>query len=338
MSANAAQMAAPAQVHGNRSLRVAAVQMPSRIGAVAENLARANGLADEAAAQGAELILFPELMPSGYAWDRRAWSGAEPSRGPTSEWLRATGKRLSVWIGTSFLEADGEDFWNTFVLAGPHGGEAGRIRKEFPALDESRIFRGAPGSHVIDTPVGRMGIGICFDAHTAAVARRFAVEGVDLVLAPHCYCIPARPSRLANLADLERLRRNVAALAPLYARILGVPAVVTNRVGPWDAARSSPYVFVGQATIADSDGTVVAHRGDDEGIAIGDVNLDPKRRTRTPPRAYSRWIYPGPPGREVLRMIEWWGARAYRSDRERRRQAVAIGGSPEPHADTGDRQ
>ena len=311
-----------------RTLQVAAVQMSSRLGGNEENLGRAAALADDAAAKGAELILFHELMPGGYAWDGRAWSGAEPSNGSTASWLRDTARRTGAWIGTSFLEAAAGDFWNTFVLVGPDGREAGRVRKEFPAIYEGRTFRGSPGTHVIDTPLGRIGIGICFDAHTAVVAQKFASARVDLVLAPHCYCVPARTSRTVSARDIDRLRNNVGALAPLLAGALGVPTVVANRTGPWDADRGTPYVFVGQATVADSNGRVVAHLDTEEGVALGEVTLDPSRRTGVPPRAYSRWIYPGPPGRELLRVIEWWAARGYRRDPTRRRLALSIAGAP----------
>ncbi|HEY4754021.1 MAG TPA: carbon-nitrogen hydrolase family protein, partial [Candidatus Limnocylindrales bacterium] len=192
-----------------RTLRVAAVQMPSRLADTAANLARASAHAERAVAEGAELVLFPELMPGGYAWDERAWAGAEPSDGPTVRWLREAAARLGAWLGTSFLEAAGEDFWNTFVLVGPDGAVAGRVRKEFPSMFEARVFRGETGTHAIDTPFGRVGVGICFDAHTVVVARQFAAADVDLVLAPHCYCVPRSPSRGVSQADIDRLVGNL---------------------------------------------------------------------------------------------------------------------------------
>jgi predicted amidohydrolase len=54
-----------------RSLRVAAVQLTSRLGRTDENLAHATTLAEAAAAQGADLVLLPELMPSGYLGQTR---------------------------------------------------------------------------------------------------------------------------------------------------------------------------------------------------------------------------------------------------------------------------
>ncbi len=308
----------------SRSLRIAAVQMPSRLGDIDGNLRRATGHATAAAGQRAELILFHELMPGGYAWDETAWAGAEPSVGPTARWLRETAKRLGVWIGTSFLEAAGTDFWNTFVLAGPDGQEAGRVRKQFPSMFEARVFRGDSGPHVIDTPLGRFGVGICFDAHSAVVARAIATADVDVVLAPHCYCVPRSPSRGVSQSDIDRLVRNLAEIAPLYARTLGVPAATTNRVGEWDASNGARYMFPGQATIADSDGTVRTRLGADEGFAVADVCLDPERKTRRELDAYGRYIYPGPRGRDVLRLIEWWEGRRYRRNPRRTPAAAGI--------------
>jgi N-carbamoylputrescine amidase len=90
-------------------------------------------------------------MPTGYIFTTEIWDGAEPKSGPTVRWLCENSKRFNVWMGTSFLEADGEDFFNTFVLATPDGKEAGRVRKCPPAAFEAYFTVGSPGSHVIDT-------------------------------------------------------------------------------------------------------------------------------------------------------------------------------------------
>ena len=117
-----------------RTLRVAAVQMESQNGRVEANLERATRFVDQAAEQGGKLIILPEFMPTGYVYTKDIWEGAETKEGPTVGWLRENAKRLGVWLGTSFLEAEGEDFFNTFVLMKPDGQEAGRVRKQTSAL------------------------------------------------------------------------------------------------------------------------------------------------------------------------------------------------------------
>src|SRR5262245_28671209 len=94
-----------------RSLRLAIVQMPSLNHDLDANLRRATGFAEQAAAQGAQFILFPELMATGSYMAADSWDSAEPSNGKSVQWLKATSRRLRVWIATTFLEASGTDFY-----------------------------------------------------------------------------------------------------------------------------------------------------------------------------------------------------------------------------------
>ena len=68
-----------------RVLRVAAVQMQCENGKIQQNLERANALVEQAAAQGARLILLPELTPNGFQMTEALWDGAEPFDGPIME-------------------------------------------------------------------------------------------------------------------------------------------------------------------------------------------------------------------------------------------------------------
>jgi predicted amidohydrolase len=120
--------ARPPPPGGSRTIRVAAVQTPAAP-SVAAGLEHATPLVERAAAEGAQLISLPELMATHYVFSDRMWDSAEPAEGPTVKWLRDTAGRLKVWLGTSYLEASDEDFFNTFVLVAPSGEEAGRVRK-----------------------------------------------------------------------------------------------------------------------------------------------------------------------------------------------------------------
>ena len=120
-----------------KTLRVAVVQMESKNGNIIANLNHATEFINQAAAKGAELILLPELMSTGYIFSTEIWDAAESKNGPTEKWMKSSSARLGVWIGTSYLEADGEDFFNTFVLTAPNGKIAGRVRKQKPAGPEA---------------------------------------------------------------------------------------------------------------------------------------------------------------------------------------------------------
>ncbi len=182
---------------------------------------------------GGELILLPELMATHYVFSARMWDSAEPAEGPTVQWLRDSARRLGIWLGTSYLEACSEDFFNTFVLAAPSGAEAGRVRKQTPAMYEPWFFRGQSGPHVIPTELGTIGVGICNDNHRSYLPSVLQQGGADLVLMPHCWPLSVRPTRVVSERDLRRWHEIQTGLAPLYARLLGVPAVFVNKVGPY---------------------------------------------------------------------------------------------------------
>jgi N-carbamoylputrescine amidase len=166
-------------------LRVAAVQMESKNGLVEANLQHATPLVNRAAGMGARLILLPELMAAGYVYTAAIWNGAEPGGGPTVKWLQETSRKLGIWLGTSFLEADDEYFFNTFVLTMPDGREAGRVRKQTPAFSEAYFTRGHAGPHVLQTELGRVGVGICYENQLAYTPRTMCRESADLLLMPH---------------------------------------------------------------------------------------------------------------------------------------------------------
>lgn len=121
----------------SKTIKVAAVQMNCDPGKVDRNLAHAEKLVGDAVEKGAKLVLLPELMPSGYMATEEIWGSAETIDGNSVKWLLSTAKRFGIYLGFSFLEAEGEDFYNSFVLSSPEGKLLGRVRKSPPASIEA---------------------------------------------------------------------------------------------------------------------------------------------------------------------------------------------------------
>jgi N-carbamoylputrescine amidase len=320
----------PDMANGARTLRVAAVQTPAAE-SVSAGLGRATPLVQRAAAEGAELVLLPELMAVHYVFTEEMWDSAEPSNGPTVEWLTDMARSLRIWLGTSFLEAAGEDFYNTFVLVGPRGEEAGRVRKQTPAMYEPWFFRGEAGSHVIRTALGTIGIGVCNDNHRSYLPALLQRGRADLVLMPHCWPLPAKAGGAISERDIERWHKIQRDLAPRYSKLLGVPAVFVNKVGSYDSPApmswlpaSTGMMFPGHATIADSDGTVKAQLGDAEGTVTASVVLDPARRVREVPRTYGSYVYPAGVAGLLALAPAWLAGRAYSISSKRRNRARLI--------------
>jgi N-carbamoylputrescine amidase len=309
------------------TLRVAAAQLISRPGEIEANLERAREAIGRAAEEEAELVLLPELLPSGYSLTESLWDAAEPPEGPTVTWLRRESSRHGLYVGTTFLEVRGDDFFDTFVLADGTGDVVLRTRKSRPASVESFVFRGARDARVVATPLGRIGVAICYEAMLAEVVRSLHAGGADLVLLPYCAPTPNIAPGF-GAAELEAFHATIAQGGRAITATLGVPTVIANQSGPWTTAMpifgDADSKFPGLSSITDCDGTVLASLDDAEGVITADVTLDPARKLQEPPAARGRWARPLPWFVHVWAASEIVGGAAYRLSAQRRARARAV--------------
>src|SRR5262249_9760813 len=131
----------------------------------------------------------------------------------------------------------------------------------------------------IETTLGKIGVGICQDNHTARFFRRVMADEPDLLLMPHSApCVPL---------GAGIMRRNLAEIGPYYARSFGIPTILVNKAR---ARRRTPLPGIpllrlrfdspGMSTVSDSDGRVLDQLPDREGVIVADVLLDPARKRR----------------------------------------------------------
>lgn len=305
-----------------RILKVAAVQMFSANGRVAENLARAGRWAKEAAEQGAELVLLPELFSVGYQINGHAWDSAEPQGGPTEGWLTDAARQYGFYIGGSYLEQRGDDFFNTFALAAPSG-IVGRVRKRHPCSMEAYVFKGGDDPHVIATPIGRIGVAICYDASLREVWDRLLAAAPDLLLMPMSAPTPVRTA-FYNQRKIDAFHASFRDGATEGSRLIGIPCVMSNKWGEWNTTLPGlipPLLlgrqissFPGFTHIADSSGQEVARVATGEGLAVATVGLDQSlRRLSLPPERerFRPWIADVPSVYRFFRFFEALGRRWY---------------------------
>jgi N-carbamoylputrescine amidase len=313
-----------------RTLRAAAVQMVSANGDVEGNLEHATAFVEEAVGRRAKLVVLPEFMPNGYIYDKNdMWDTAEGPSGPTLRWLKETSSRLGIWLGAGFLEAEGEDFFLSFVITAPDGSISGRVRKQTPAFAEAFFIKGETSPHVIDTELGKIGVGICYENHLAYMPHLMFSQHVDLMLMVHSSPTPM-PNPLYPARAVEKYDRDLKELAGFYARMLGVPVVSSNKCGEWRSPLPLlPFLaqesnFTGFSTIADSDGSVKAQLQKEEGAIVEDVTLDPARKTGTPPECSGHWSHEVPWQMNQFRLFEFMGGLSYRFSGKRKRRAREI--------------
>jgi len=146
-----------------------------------------------AARGGAKLICLPELFRSLYfcqKQDYKCFQLAEPIPGPTTQLLSAAAKKHKITLVSSLFEKRaGGLYHNTAVVFGPNGKILGTYRKmhipDDPGFNEKFYFTpGDTGFQPIDTPVGRLGILVCWDQWYPEAARLMALRGAQILIYP----------------------------------------------------------------------------------------------------------------------------------------------------------
>lgn len=179
------------------TVRLAAVSVDSKPGDVQGNRAKIEHWATRAADEGAMLALFPELSLTGFIpnhpqgdhnrWLRTALQGAREMAqtvpGPEMDRLIeiATARQLLLSVG--LLEDAGNLLFDTQVIVGPQG-VLGKWRKMHIPMFETSFYNAGHAAEVIETPLGRLGVNICFDALLPESTRLLAVNNAEIVLFP----------------------------------------------------------------------------------------------------------------------------------------------------------
>ncbi|HEV8543286.1 MAG TPA: carbon-nitrogen hydrolase family protein [Verrucomicrobiae bacterium] len=144
----------------------------------------------KAAAQKADLVVLPETLTctgNGLSYV----AAAEPIPGPSTEYFGALARKHRLYLVPGLVERDGHLIYNVAVLIGPDGKIVGKYRKT--TLPRGEIEAGvSPGSEypVFDTPLGKIGLMVCYDAFYPEVARQLRIHGAEIIAFPVAGCNP----------------------------------------------------------------------------------------------------------------------------------------------------
>lgn len=222
--------------------KLTAVQLDVALMDVERNLQRMAEWTRKAAAEGADLVAFPECAATGYCFDslEEALPYAEPIPGPATERMIEVARETGAAIVFGLLERDGDSIYNACVLVSP-AGLLGAYRKiHLPYLGIDRFA--TPGDRpfaVHDWRGVRVGLNICYDSGFPESSRVMALAGADLIVLPTNW--PRGAETLAEHAIPTRaLENNVFYLA-------------VNRAG-----EERGFGFIGRSQLCGLDGTVLA--------------------------------------------------------------------------------
>ena len=240
------------------------------------NIAKTARLIEDAAKQGAQVVLPSELFQGPYfctTQDERWFTTAYPAlTHPCVVALQPLAKKFGVVIPVSIYERDGPAYYNSVVIVDADGAVLGTYRKSHipdgPGYQEKYYFRpGDTGYRVWDTKHGRIGVGICWDQWYPECARAMAMAGADVLFYPTA--IGSEPHD-GSLDTRDPWRRAMQGHAVSNV----IPVVASNRIGKEEGLGAAQN-FYGSSFITD-------HRGDlvesfdrtEEGVLIHTFDLD----------------------------------------------------------------
>jgi 5-aminopentanamidase len=207
-----------------------------------------------------DLLVLPELFATGYQFQSRAeaLTLSEPvPTGDTTQAMIQLSRDQNMYVVAGLAERDGERLYNSAIITGPEG-FVGVYRKTHLFFEEKLWFEpGDTGFQVFNTPIGRIGIMICFDWFFPESMRTLTMLGAEIVCHPANLVLPWCPSAM-----------------PIRCLENRVFAVTANRTGAESRRNDEAFSFIGTSQITAPDGSILARAPEAEEILLtADVDL-----------------------------------------------------------------
>lgn len=272
-----------------RNIKIAALQF-SCCSQVQENIDKAETMVREAASNGANLILLPELFERPYFCQEKRYDyydyALPLTENPAIRRFQAVAGELGVVIPVSFYERDVQRLFNSIAMIDADGSILGVYRKTHIPDDhfyqEKFYFTpGDTGFKVFETRFGAVGVGICWDQWFPETARSMALLGAELLLYPTA--IGSEPIlECDSMPHWQRCMQGHAA-----ANLM--PVIAANRIGtetvlpcPENGGQRSELCFYGSSFLTDETGALLqcAPR-DAEAVLLQTYDLDALLESRS---------------------------------------------------------
>ncbi|WP_294961341.1 N-carbamoylputrescine amidase [Sulfurimonas sp.] len=261
-------------------VKVSAIQM-QMCDDVDANVAKAEALVRLSHANGAQIILLPELFSYLYFckdMDEKYFSLATPLKNnKLIKQFSLLAKELSVVILVSYFEKSEDGYFNSLVVIDASGEVMDNYRKthipDGPGYEEKFYFKpGNTGFKVYETAYAKIGAGICWDQWFCESARAMALMGAEIIFYPTA--IGSEPEILLDSKEhWQRVQMGHAATNT-------VPVVVANRIGE-ETGKSCSLTFYGSSFITDYTGEKIAEASrDKQEIIYAEFDLEENAKQR----------------------------------------------------------
>jgi predicted amidohydrolase len=301
--------------HDDKKIIAAAIQLDTRIGDSAYNLARCEHLAEQAIAEGASWIALPEFFNTGVNFDPQLVSKIETEEGISAQLLQRLSAQHQIVIGGSFMcritNSDGSiaGVRNRY-LCFSNGTLVGRHDKDLPTMWEAAFYEGGEPSDTGELgPVDgiRVGTAVCWEFLRTQTARRLQGK-VDVIIGgSHWWSIPENWPAFLTRGMEEKNSHNFITTVQETARLIGAPVIHASHCGRFESKFPSipglryQGVLEGHTAIIDGHGRILAHRSKEEGegIAIAKLTLGQLNNNHKIPKQF--WLRK----RGLLPTISW---------------------------------
>jgi len=238
-------------------MHVASIQMSVVEGDKKATIAKATKAVSQC--READLVILPEIWNVGFMSFEQYISEAEQKDGPTMTALMQAAKEAGVYLHSgSFVEKDGDAFYNASYLISPQGEILGNYRKIHLFgynSRETQLLTPGDAIAVVDTPLGKFGMATCYDLRFPELFRRMTDEGAEFFLVCSAWPYP----RLEHWLMFNRVRALENQCFLMSANSVGF---------------NQGTQFVGHSMIVDPWGVILAGGGDEEVILETKIDLD----------------------------------------------------------------
>ncbi|AIQ33461.1 carbon-nitrogen hydrolase [Paenibacillus sp. FSL R5-0345] len=258
-----------------RNVKVAATQM-SCSSNIDENIRKAETLAREAAAQGAQIILLQELFETPYFCQKEKADyyayATELEHNKAINHFTAVAKELQVVLPISFYEKKNYARYNSLAVIDADGTILGKYRKSHipdgPGYEEKFYFNpGDTGFKVWNTRYAKIGVGICWDQWYPEAARVMSLMGAEILFYPTAIGSEPQDGSIDSKDHWQTCMLGHAA-ANL------IPVVASNRIGE-EIDEDSSINFYGSSFIAGPQGNKIVEAGrDEQTVLVSEFDLD----------------------------------------------------------------
>jgi len=255
-------------------IKVAAMQM-SCSWEIEENILNAKNLIQQAAKQGANIILPQELFQTPYfciQYDEEIFKLAQTfENNKILEQFSKLAKDLQIVLPISFFEKENNVYFNSIAVIDSDGKILGKYRKSHIPdgagyLEKYYFNPGNTGFKVWDTNFGKIGIGICWDQWFPEAARIMALKGAEILFYP-----TAIGDELMSEYDSSEAWQRVM---QGHAAANIMPVVASNRIGS-ESVKGQTNGFYGKSFICDRSGKIIEEASKDkEEIILADIDTE----------------------------------------------------------------